>query len=544
MEKPAEIIHQWQFLGAPDPALLKDEVLENAKKLGITSLESYFFWSEIEKEEGKIDFSSYDVLVEKLRKHNLKWVPFLILGPDYGTPEWFKKSKESVFYKCLEHQKESGNQSLWNPNLPKYVDRFLAEVAKHYDKDVLESILLGISGNWGEAIYPASGFLVGDTHYHSGFWCADKHAVQEYRRLKNKDFPALEANKPEGLVSFLVKIISKMPRPIRKSLKLILKFRKRKFYFVQGGESQPKNIGTPADKQNWLDFINWYLGSMTNWVDLWLKTARKYFPETKIYFTTGGTGNPVLGADFVNQVKAAKKYGAGVRITNQTDDYAQSFILARLVSSACRFYGTYFTTEEEAILHTENGVTMRIFDAISSGADGFYCKNIIAQGWLYAIEGKIPVGQSTPGAKSLEKYINLLEVQRPIIKTAVFFPNTSIAFNPGLISDLFNRCADLRDALDFDLVDETMIKDGALEKYDNLLVLAGELPKGGIPSSIKVFYDPEEIKDEIDGEYDGVYATRFPDKILYYNSTASKKIKKVNNKMIEVNPHSIISINI
>ncbi len=544
MGKPAEIIHQWQFLGAPEPALLEDEVLEKAKKLGITSLESYFFWSEIEKEEGNIDFSSYDVLVEKLKKHNLKWVPFLILGPDYGTPEWFKKSKESVFYKCLEHQKESKNQSLWNPNLPKYIDRFLAKVAEHYDKDILESIVLGISGNWGEAIYPASGFLIGDAHYHSGFWCGDEYAVQKYKSLKNKDFPILTVNKPSGFIYLLVRILGKMPRFIRKLPKLILKIRRRKFYFIQGSEYQPKELETAEQKNDWLNFINWYLGSMTDWVDFWLKTAKKYFPETKIYFATGGTGNPVLGADFVSQVKTAKKYGAGVRITNQTNDYAQSFVLTRLVSSACRFYGTYFTTEEEGILQTANGVTMRIFDATSSGADGFYCKNIIAQGYLYAIEEKIPVGQLTPGAKNLEKYINLFEVQKPIIKTAVLFPNTSIAFNPGLISDFFNKCACLRDVLDFDLVDEQMIKDEALERYENLLILAGELPKEKIPAQVKVFYDPEKIEDKIDDEYDGVYVTRFPGKMLYYNSTNSKKIKKVNNKMIEIDPQSIISINL
>jgi hypothetical protein len=535
MGKPAEIIQQWQFLGKPEPALLKDETLEKARELGITSLESYFFWSEIEKEEGKVDFSSYDILVEKLKKHNLKWVPFLILGPDYGTPEWFKKSKESVFYKCLEHQKESRNQSLWNPNLPKYIDRFLAKVAEHYDKDILESIVLGISGNWGEAIYPASGFLIGDAHYHSGFWCGDEYAKQQYKNSKNKDFPVLTENKSKGLIYLL---LGKTPKPIRKILKFILKLRGKKFYFVQDSEYQPRDLETAEQKKEWLDFVHWYLDSMTGWLDLWLKTARKYFPDTKIYFTTGGTGNPVLGADFVNQVKTAKKYGAGVRITNQTNDYAQSFILTRLVSSACRFYDTFFTTEEEGILQTADGVTMRIFDAITSGADGFYCKNIISQGWLYAIEEKIPVGQLTLGAKNLEKYLNLLEVQKPIIKTAVFLPNTLIAFNSSLISSLFNKCAKLRDALDFDLVDEEMIKDGALEEYENLLVLEGQLPKKNIPSRIKVFYNPEDIKGEFNDEYDGVYATRFPGKIIYYNSN-NHKVKK---GQIEIKPKSIVSI--
>ena len=71
-----------------------------------------------------------------------------------------------------------------------------------------------------------------------------------------------------------------------------------------------------------------------------------------------------------------------------------------------------------------------------------------------------------------------------------------------------------------------------------------ELPKEKIPSRIRVFYQQEKIEDKSDNEYDGVYATHFPGKILYYNSTNSKKIKKVNNKRIEINPQSIVSVNL
>ncbi|MFH1462580.1 MAG: family 14 glycosylhydrolase [bacterium] len=567
----AEIIHQWQLIGPPHPPLLKDEVLEDAVKLGITSLESYFFWSEIEKEPGKFDFSSYDVLVEKLKRHNLKWVPFLILGPSYGTPQWFKKSNDSVFCKCLEHQKESGNQSIWNPNLPRHVERFLAKTAEHYqDKEIIESVILGISGNWGEAIYTAGGFSVGNFHTHTGFWSADKYAkesfvnfalekygdlesvnrawVADFKDIKEINFPSLKQENKRRALNFILDLGSKSPKPINDLLKnlrgIIFRKNKKAFFLVSDSSSQPAKTEKPEDKQCWLDFVNWYLGSMTKWADFWLEAARKHFPNNKIYLVTGGTGNPVLGADFVGQAKAAKKRGAGIRITNQTNDYAQSFILTRLASSACRFYGAPLTTEEEGILQTAEGVTMRIFDAITTGADGFYCKNLISQGNLLCMEEDLPIGRLTPGAKNMEKYRHLFDLQKPIIKTAVFFPNSSIALRPELVTILYNRCARLRDILDFDLVDEQMIEDGALEKYQSLLVLEGELPKEKIPSHVKIFYDPAEIKNEIDAEYDGVYATRFPDKILYYNSN-NKKIKKnapFLQRSFEMEPNSVISI--
>ncbi|MCF6149865.1 MAG: hypothetical protein E3K37_14525 [Candidatus Kuenenia sp.] len=120
--------------------------------------------------------------MEKIIRHNLKWVPFLILGPCYATPEWFQVSSESVFAKCIEHSIESKIQSIWNPYLPKYVDRFIGIFAKHYQShNLFESITLGISGNWGEAMYPVGGGFGTNFHTHSGWWCGDKYALESYR---------------------------------------------------------------------------------------------------------------------------------------------------------------------------------------------------------------------------------------------------------------------------------------------------------------------------------------------------------------------------
>lgn len=179
-----ELIQQWQDYGQVAAPLLEDKAFEHCKRAGLTSLQSYVYWAEIEKKPGIIDFSTYDVLVEKLQKHDLKWVPFLILGPYYATPKWFQESNQSVYAKCLEHRLEAKIQSIWNPYLPEIVDRFLRQVADHYkDSGVIESIELGVSGNWGEALYPAAGgfALPEDFHTHAGWWCGDEHALAGFR---------------------------------------------------------------------------------------------------------------------------------------------------------------------------------------------------------------------------------------------------------------------------------------------------------------------------------------------------------------------------
>ena len=601
MNEIKEIIQQWQYYGKVDPKLLEDKSFENCKKAGLTSVQSYFTWAEIEKEHGKFDFSTYDILVKKLKEHNLKWVPFFILGPNYATPKWFQESDECVYAKCLEHNKESKIQSIWNPFLPKQVDRFLKILSEHYEnKSILESICLGISGNWGESIYPVGGGFYKDFHSHKGWWCGDKYAIQDFKKYIIKkynsldklniawktDIPSFElVGFPDLRYSYPVsrEIYRFIPSFLRPSVKFIYKLLK----------SDPKKeIENTKNGQQWLDFTEWYTFSMTNWAEFWLQTAREYFPDNEIYLVTGGDGNPMMGADFSAQTKIASKYNAGIRITNQTDDYSYSFALTRLVASASKFYKSYFTTEEVWVNKPES-IMMRIFDVITSGAKGFYSKNIIGAGKDYCTKKDFPAGEPTQGAEILSKNLHYFQLSEPIVKTAVFFPNTSIAFEPSILDSLYKQCAQLRDVLDFDLLDENMIKDGALEGYKFFIIIEGKplseevlekikkwVELGGIfisQNSIKSFsiqidkpkrigqgyissylgqrkkyldFIKESVHNQkkiypwqgipiIDGEWDNVYATQFSDKVVYYNANNFEVNKKVDQKFIKIKANSI-----
>ncbi|MDD5145051.1 MAG: beta-galactosidase [Candidatus Pacebacteria bacterium] len=534
-----EIIQQWQFLGRVHPELMKDSLFEKCKELGITSLQSYLPWSEVEREKGNWDFSVYDPLVEKLKKHNLKWVPFLILGPEYAVPEWFHNSKESVYAKCLEHGKKSRIQSIWNPYLPKYVDEFLKKVSEHYqDKNILESIEVGISGNWGEAIFPGVGGFNKGFHTHLGWWAGDEFARKDFKDYLTKkygesaDFSFPKLKKKIDLKVFLINSAGKLPPSFKNFLKRSLRSAspaKSFLVFDKGAEPEKKD-------EKWLDFIEWYFGSMNRWAEFWLKTAKKYFPETRIYLVTGGTAHPALGANFSEQAKISARNGAEIRITNQTNEYSQSFTLTSLMASACRFYGADFVTEEEAVLQTGEGVVMRIFDALSSGAKGIYCKNFISTGGDPVIRKYMPIGSLTPGAESLKENLKYLKEEKPIIARAVLFPNISIALNPETLINLYNKCSLLRSRMNFDLVDESMIKDGVLKNYKYLLILEGDVSEGVALVKIKEWQnqggiltsDSAKLPKEFNEEK-GVYGANFEKKVVYYNSNKNS-ILEVNNK--------------
>ena len=491
-----DIIQQWQYMGKVHPNLLEDQAFENCKKAGITSVQSYVTWAEIERQEGTPDFSSYDPLVDKLLQHNLKWVPFLILGPYYATPQWFQKSSFSLYAKCLEHNRESKIQSIWNPHLPHYAERFLSLFSEHYDNPALfESITLGISGNWGEAIYPASGCFVGGFHVHPGWWCGDDNARESFRKCVTEKYGSLDVlndcwgtdykdlnqiSLPQAkslwkeIYYLTVKALPADVKPYLKRIKSRWNDKAvSRFHQTLRTLSLSKGVSSPKALQRRIDFIEWYYNSMTKWAGFWLKAARSRFPDNEIYLVTGSKGEPVLGADLSSQTRIAAKYNAGIRITNQNDDYSESFIRTRLVSSASRNYGTYFTTEEAGV-NRADGVTMRLFDAVSSGARGAYIKSIIGTGPEVCGDKGLPPGFPTKGAENLRKDLKYCTLSGPILEIAVLYPNTSIAITPATIDSLYNRCSRLRALLDFDLIDENMIADKKLSNYNFLIVLAGK----------------------------------------------------------------------
>lgn len=483
------VVQQWQYTGQVPAPLLSHRALKQCVDLGIGSLQSYVLWSEIEKIPGQIDFSAYDPLVEKLPQYGLKWTPFFILGPYYATPRWFLDSSQSVLTQCLEHGQPSHIQSIWSPHLPRHVERFLQVLADHYRQtDVIESILLGISGNWGEALFPAEGCMIGGFHTHQGWWCGDQYACADFADSILKKYGSLDklnsawgthfasagainfpsvATAPQWFRNSLVWLWQRQPEWLRHKIALI-----RSRLLTQTTRQDEKALC------KWLDFTDWYMGAMTDWAEFWLKTACQCFPDVPVSLVTGGDSTPRLGADFSAQAKLAAHYHSGIRITNQTNDYLTSFVLTRLMSAACRFYGADYSTEEAAI-NSATGIVMRVFDATTSGAASIYFKRLIGLGYDQYTNTFVPAGEPASSAINFKENRKYLLRRRPMIDVAVFYPSRAFRIQPAKRHTLFNFWMRLRAALDFDLVDEQMITDGALMAY-RFFVLHEDRPEGDL----------------------------------------------------------------
>ncbi|MBP5273514.1 MAG: beta-galactosidase, partial [Abditibacteriota bacterium] len=266
------------------------------------------------------------------------------------------------------------------------------------------------------------------------YWCGDKYAKDSLRQfLKEKygDVKALNKAWKAGFKSF-------------------------------DDVEPPVAGGKKYSDRALVDFHKWYYSSMTDLAEFWVKTARELYPDTPIYLCTGGDGNPMMGADFSDQARRIAPYGAGIRITNQGDNVFENFSVTRMVSSACRLYGQYYTTEPGGD-NTPDGIVTRVFDAAAGGAIGAYFKYLM----------DAPDLPNVRGIKFAE-YNKYFRKNTPRLKIAALMPNTSLSLKPGIIYDFIRRSSLLRRAQDFEWLDENMIEDGLADRFSAIVLLAGK----------------------------------------------------------------------
>ncbi len=404
------------------------------KVLSVTSVESYVDWAGVEPEEDRWDWSKWDKQVATLKAAGLKWVPFLVAGPAYATPLWFQRGLHSHVYRCLEHGRDTKVQSIFNPDWPRYVERFVKAFADRYrDTGVIESVLLGITGIYGESIYPAgpeggwTARLTGDYHNHHGWWAGDEFAVAAFRAAMRKKYGDIAAlNKAWGA-----------NHPGFDDV--------RTFFPDQA----------PSDRAR-ADFVEWYQQAMTDWTALWVRATRRAMPKTEIYLCTGGDGSPFLGADFTAQAKAIAPFGAGIRITNEGSDYALNFTITREVATATRRYRTFCGFEPASGVNA-TGVVARIYNATASGARQlhYYTNNVL---------------DNAAGLKNFRANAAQLVPRRPRVDAALYVPRETWALAQDAVHRWYAIARNLRDLVDVDFVTRLSVADGVLRGH-RLLVL-------------------------------------------------------------------------
>jgi hypothetical protein len=218
---------------------------------------------------------------------------------------------------------------------------------------------------------------------------------------------------------------------------------------------------TDKDRVRYVDFMDWYRGSMNRYTERWLEIVRRYFPDLPLYICTGGYAQVYHGSDFPNQCRIAARYGAGIRITNEASHYANNFFITNWVPSAAKHYGCTFGFEPAGIVNNR-GVPARIFNAVASGASQihFYYHN------LFGVEKNVEI---------FAENLPLLRRHEPIKEIAAFYPDISIALGSTSHVSVSKNFEMLRDFTDYWYVDDTTVADGILSGIRALIICEGEL---------------------------------------------------------------------
>ncbi|HUI63218.1 MAG TPA: SUMF1/EgtB/PvdO family nonheme iron enzyme [Bacteroidota bacterium] len=437
---------------------ISQEEARRFKNAGFSSVEFYLTWESVEgKGKDEWDFSAWDKQLEILKTAGLKCTPFLIAGPAYSLPAWYRRSTDFVGLRCLEHNIESKVSTIWDPRFLAYVDRFLSHVAAHYrGSGAIEGVLLGICGDFGEAIFPVwhGGWpptIAGLYHSHAGFWCNDAYAradFTEHMKMKfQNDLAALNASWGTSFKSFA----TVAPPPV--TVDPIEGFRVDEF--TPRGEFPTRTL---QEKRRWVDFIDWYRSSMTRYADAWMQLARRYFPELPVYLCTGGDAEPSHGSQFADQCRVAAANHGGIRITNECTDYGQNFAGTDWVTTASHLYGNQFGFEPAGAV-LDLGVVSRIYNASASGVNEFMSYS----GNIYDAKAKMDL---------FLRYLSLIRKGTPEKEGALFYPDLDLIMGRMDFQQEFAPTVSLvRDYADISFADDRLIEDGLLATVKWMFVL-------------------------------------------------------------------------
>ncbi len=412
--------------------------LRQIKESGATSVQIYTFWKDFEpNQRGVFDWEYMDKHVRLIKEAGLKYVPFILIGPKYAAPTWWLENPRHKGLVCLEHRKESPIESIWNPEIRVEIDRVLQAFAEHYlPWDVLESVQPGICGDYGESIMPVIGNWAGDYHTHNGYWCGGDDAAASFRGYLADKYCC-------------VCTLNEAWRTAHTSIEQVSPFLPHK----------------APSRTALFDMLEWYKSSMTEFVDFWMKTTRKHFPDTSIYMCTGGNEEPEHASNFSEQARVCGKYNGGIRLTNEGNRFFENFFYTSYTHSACEYYGAYLGLEPVGP-QTPEGVAARMFGSAVYGNkqmmyyyDNIYSRPKTAADSIY-----------NACTETFIKYLPLLNESKTECDTAFFWPCMVGALGRGIPFEMQEIVTYIRKRTTIMPINDYMIADGALDRYKLLII--------------------------------------------------------------------------
>jgi hypothetical protein len=308
-----------------------------------------------EPEPGRWDWTEADKGLAAARAAGLKWQYF----PHFHwPPEWYRQAARFVPCTGVRSGRKLACMSLWSPDIVPWFEHGYVALAEHYGRgnDQLYAIYLGIHGDYGETLFPM-GFHPDEKKYFGengvalrDFWCGDDHARLDFRRdIREKYHTVAKLNAVWGAALPSFDAVD---------------------YPAGAYSASADATSTPEARRYWLDFVQWYYGSMTKFTGEVCRIARQYFPHALLEIPVGGGSEKLMyGQDTTALPKIAGQYGVHVRSTHGGyKPFAQGYAaMIKRIATPCKMYGVPHWLETGGDV-TPQPTVSRIMEALSCGS--------------------------------------------------------------------------------------------------------------------------------------------------------------------------------
>lgn len=411
--------------------------IEQLRRIGVSGDCDYLAWSVAEPRENQWDFSIYARNADLLRSAGFRYIVFCWV---HFPPKWYMESEDYVPYQCAEHGEVLNQLSPWSPDVWQAYWRFYSALRQSLG-DKVDIIRIAVPSDYGEIGYPAgmTSWLVPQKHAHPGFWCGDPYARQDFRAQMKSKFSTLKTLNARWGTRFALWDEVTYPE-----------------LSEQGGAGLARQSGKGADRRRWLDFIEWYEGFWLRFCPRLVNAIRQLFPEKPTILSVGyASEDPRYGNDYSRIARMASKSGAALQSPSNVAYYAM-----KRVSTACRHYGVPYYTEPPGDVPPEKEVERIFYDA-SNGAQAYF---------------EYP-GNLDRALAKVNAYRHHLGGAKPVVDLAIFNPGVEhrLDCKDGFARQAYSLGESGRDRFDFDVLDETLVVDGALRDYRLLVYVQGSV---------------------------------------------------------------------
>jgi hypothetical protein len=393
---------------------------------GVTYMESYLMWSNLEPRKDDWDFKDLDQYLDLCEQRHMK---LLVLPWIMTAPDWFKSTPGYAPMTDMQTGAQADFLSPWAPATLVVYDHFYKALAEHC-KDRLGIIKLGCAGStFGEV-----GLSIADHPYP----CGDPYARADFhKRMLDKYGTLASLNSAWGT------------------------------HFVRASDiTFPDPADHASQPVRWVDFIRWIEQSQVRNMTSYLTIIRRYFPDTWLDIPLGfGSDQPRDGCDRTAICRAAAAFKpVTIRSThgsfNRNPPPAAYWFYKR-IAPICHDLQIGFGTEPPGGDLTYHELQRQFFEDASAGVS-------------YVFHYYQNYHQSPDVIGEYKRILRPKEL--PQVDIGVLYPSTQMIVDMTDFPKGQRQFCDLgRKYFDYDLVDENMIDWGLLTHYKVLIHTGGHL---------------------------------------------------------------------